>query len=173
MEALAGGFIEETTSWSSDTLTLTVKTPMKAGVLYGFAIAFKNSKTASSGCSPTIAGNGISPMTMSGTVGVVDLQGWKTAKIGQVSTRPLSLNYICITLSPNKDFISSNPIGGKTVVSKFTISGLTGSGSATGVHYVTSCPASAPVAVTTNTSITVKRLPARRRMASVRDVDMC
>merc|ERR1719163_2540238 len=101
---------------------------MTAGTLYVFTVKWTLLEEANAACPVTVAASGtasFSAAPMSGTVGAVDAPAFVTAKIGQTSTRPNALNFICVTLKTNKNFNSQS--AGKQEQSKFTLTGLTGS----------------------------------------------
>lgn len=138
-------FFDSDTKWDSGTLTLTLKKAFLANIPYGFAVKYRSGRDTASGCSPlvsAISGTGVSipAASMTGTVGKVDGLSWKIAKIGQVTTRPDSVNYICVTLQPNVDFKSTSAVGGSVTISALTISGLKGSLLSTGKRTVSDCP---------------------------------
>ena len=62
---------------------------------------------------------------MAGSIGKVDKPAFTTFKIGQVSTRPDAINYVCVTLETN--YLFNSQTTGKQEQSKFTLTGLTGS----------------------------------------------
>eukprot|EP00960_Hanusia_phi_P075279 768398-Hanusia_phi.AAC.1 len=103
-------------------------TGLPALVTSVFSFSWTLSSYSSSPCSLQIsAGTLISTMPMENvqqTVGKVVGRGFTTYSIGQYSTRPDSVNYICITLTTNYDFVAS--ISSNAVI---TFSGLKGSGS--------------------------------------------
>merc|ERR1719478_686679 len=83
---------------------------------------------ANDACPVTIVATGtvaFAAASMTGSAGKVDAPAFVTAKIGQTSTRPDTLNFICVTLETNKAFNSAT--AGKQEQSRFTLTGLTGS----------------------------------------------
>merc|ERR1719163_2541270 len=98
---------------------------LDAETLYVFKFQVKLMDKANDACPVTIAATGFAAATMTGSAGKVDAPAFVTAKIGQTSTRPDSLNFICVTLETNKVFNSASD--GKQEQSRFTLTGLTGS----------------------------------------------
>ena len=92
-----------------------------------FSFSWKLLPSSNSPCSIQIsAGSLISPMPMENvqqTVGKVVGRGFTTYQIGQYTTRPDTVNYICVTLKSNYDFIAST-----SSLAVITLSGLKGSG---------------------------------------------
>merc|ERR1719163_2536765 len=98
---------------------------LDAETLYVFKFQMKLMDKANDACPVTIAATGFAAASMTGSAGKVDAPAFVTAKIGQTSTRPDSLNFICVTLETNKAFNSASD--GKQEQSRFTLTGLTGS----------------------------------------------
>merc|ERR1719199_1552583 len=118
-------------SWNRDTKVFKLKMGSKGVVtdtMYVFKFKWKLLKTANAACDVMISASGqaaFEPMKMSGSVGKVDQPAFTTFKIGQVSTRPDAINYVCVTLKTN--YLFNSETTGKQEQSKFTLSGLTGS----------------------------------------------
>merc|ERR1719199_279023 len=93
-----------------------------------FKVKWKLLKMENAACDAMIAASGqaaFEPMKMSGSIGKVDQPAFTTFKIGQVSTRPDAINYVCVTLKTN--YLFNSETTGKQEQSKFTLTGLTGS----------------------------------------------
>jgi len=124
--------IEGTADWDLDSKVFKFNlgtAGLDAGTLYVFKFTWELIDSENAACPVTITATGndksFAATTMNGSVGKVDAPAFTTAKIGQTSTRPDALNFICITLETNKNFNSQSD--GQQEQSTFTLSGLTGS----------------------------------------------
>lgn len=77
---------------------------------------------------------------MDGLAGKTLAGAFTLFKIGQVTTRPDALNFICVTLTPNVKFFSE--VGSTNKFSRVTIAGLLGSGTSAKQIRVSACPTS-------------------------------
>lgn len=78
---------------------------------------------------------------MDGLAGKTLAGAFTLFKIGQVTTRPDALNFICITLTPNVKFFSEDDSNNKRI-SRITIAGLLGSATSVKQITVSACPTS-------------------------------
>jgi len=122
--------------WDAANKLLKIKvgaTGLSAGSTYVFHFQWTLLEIANEDCSVSIeasdtAGN-FAKQNMAGGVGKVDAPTFTTFDIGQISTRPGALNFICVTLKTNAEFNSD--VTGHAANSMLTLSGLTGSQHAT------------------------------------------
>ena len=120
-----------TGKWFSDSKTLKIPIGSKglsAGTLYVFSWSWTMQEAANDGCEVTVSASGANAFAagpMVGSAGGVEAAAFTTFKIGQTSTRPNALNFVCVTLMTNVRFNSITT--GTSEVSKFTIDGLKGS----------------------------------------------
>jgi hypothetical protein len=117
--------------WNSNTKELKISigsVGLSAGALYVFSWSWTMQNSAHDACDVKVAASGdntFASAPLVGSVGRVDAAAFTTYKIGQTSTRPGGLNFVCITLITNVRFNSITT--GISELSKFTIAGLQGS----------------------------------------------
>lgn len=117
--------------WNSNTKELKISigsVGLSAGTLYVFSWSWTMQNSAHGACDVKVAASGdntFASAPLVGSVGLVDAAAFTTYKIGQTSTRPGGLNFVCITLMTNVRFNSITT--GISELSKFTIAGLQGS----------------------------------------------
>ncbi|EKX47611.1 hypothetical protein GUITHDRAFT_106598 [Guillardia theta CCMP2712] len=134
--------------WNGGPLKITVASSLSlvAQGTYALSWTWKNLNLAHSACSMTVsmlkAGDVVSAEAVENignTVGYVQAPGFIKYKIGQSTTRPDVVNYICVTLRSNFRVSTLSNSQGQNNLAQITISGLQGSQTTTAL-YLKACP---------------------------------